>query len=1528
MTTTSFNIYQQLTSVRLTTTVNLAGDYFNGQLNNGVGATLTAETVGHLIVDGVSTEVGDRLLVIHQDSPSQNGIYVVQTTGGPISLWMIERAPDFQSLEQLKVGQYVTVGAGDTLDGSIYVLVEPLPSSIGSGSTGFTFIDVSSSGGGPFFAVANNLSEADGTPTLVANIGLGEQSGRVTLVDADFAAGGGTYILTNPPPTIIYLQTIGAGRTLQLPPQNEADSLQASQSIEIQTSVDSEPVQINNAAGAPIFLINPDSAWFFIPNNKSSLAGSWLFQGEVLTVQAGNVGAAELTGNLLLESSDGSVNITNTFNSIDFSVVDSAGSPIAQLIWINDADGDDANNGTINSPLKTYEAARLIAAASATENLPYIIKPIGVFNITGDMLLSPFVNIVGEEDSASQFIITGQLLLDSAFDTAVNSFCRLSNVDMSAAGNVDLVFNVSNNSSVHFDNVDFSGTPAIDFTGSDGGSPETIIIEKGITLNSTPTITAENLVLAVVNSNFQGDITAINSSSTTDTLMFLQANVGLGGNVIIRTTGSNSLTAAISASPFTLGGLTIDGTNSSIFIDSSSYASIPTFLNGATISQVNILSITDGVNQTSYSPINYTPIGTTNYSSTSLTANLAGIDAALSSVAGSAIAQQLWVNDADGNDSNTGDIDHPLKTYEAARLISVASASPTNRYLINIIGDQSITGDMTLSPYVDIAHQAGLLVASGNIVLDGSWSSLSNEKIFVDKLTTTTSIDLVYTAGVHNYVYFRDCNFSGASSFTVGGPVGASAATCGAIIERNVDFGGTTFTGDVTASSADLLLQDATISGDVNGLIVGDDANPVVILNSCQVSGSLNLTWPGFSGSLSCIVRNTTVAVNISGSSNISLNIDSASYVGNIGLSGGATIGLVTLASLSDGVEVSPSSFVPINYTPFAPLSNISIESVTSHLAGIDNAITSIVEAKPSFGEMYFTGNSTATTITVQNTFYPVNATYSAGLLQNYTQTADELKYSGPTTTALVVCELTASYSGASNNTTFALYQNGSIVSKSQQQVFIGGITPAPETVVVGALLTLNNNDTIQVYVANNDSTDDITVGYLNCKAVSGAGPASGTGIQIEQQLWVNDAVGSDSANTGDIDSPFQTYDHARSVAVALGASEATPFVIKTIGVQNITGDMEIEPFVYVEGGVYNTTGDVVLSANWSSGISSSKINNCQFNPNGALTFTFGGFASSLYLSNVIMGGANPGIVIFTGTGKEYLEVNNFTTDPTDISSYQLTVTSIFRADLRDLDNISTLNITATSSATNDCTTYLYNTSAATTTMSAAPASSQDQTLYAYASPLGNLTVGPVVLGTNASILNITNDCLTAGSSVTTQNGGVINLIGSAGSVNADFTPSSYTPASGNLSDSVKNHLQGIDAALPVNGQFTFTYNAVLSTNITGTPTKVFGTYTKQGDYITANLTLSFKPSAVTCFIAFDAPFVAPAAFPIDIVVSMTGTVYKDTGTAIGDGQIGLGGNQPGNLSGTNSIIVPIGVVAANVFYYVNMSFSYQFQNF
>ncbi len=126
--------------------INLNATYNNGA--SGVGATLTnAGTQVELIIDGIFTSPGDRVLVYNQTNPIQNGIYVVTVVGTVSTNWVLTRASDantyvINSANGLSEGSTVFVQLGATGAGETYTC--NTSGVITFGTTAISFAQISS----------------------------------------------------------------------------------------------------------------------------------------------------------------------------------------------------------------------------------------------------------------------------------------------------------------------------------------------------------------------------------------------------------------------------------------------------------------------------------------------------------------------------------------------------------------------------------------------------------------------------------------------------------------------------------------------------------------------------------------------------------------------------------------------------------------------------------------------------------------------------------------------------------------------------------------------------------------------------------------------------------------------------------------------------------------------------------------------------------------------------------------------------------------------------------------------------------------------------------------------------------------------------------------------------------------------------------------------------------------------------------------------------------------------------------------
>jgi hypothetical protein len=109
---------------------NLNATYANGTSDSsgglGVGATLTGNVDGALILDGPEVEAGQRVLIKNQTDAKHNGIYVVTFAGDGDDPFILTRATDFNGNTStngiIKNGAYIFVTSGTSSANDSYVV--------------------------------------------------------------------------------------------------------------------------------------------------------------------------------------------------------------------------------------------------------------------------------------------------------------------------------------------------------------------------------------------------------------------------------------------------------------------------------------------------------------------------------------------------------------------------------------------------------------------------------------------------------------------------------------------------------------------------------------------------------------------------------------------------------------------------------------------------------------------------------------------------------------------------------------------------------------------------------------------------------------------------------------------------------------------------------------------------------------------------------------------------------------------------------------------------------------------------------------------------------------------------------------------------------------------------------------------------------------------------------------------------------------------------------------------------------------
>ena len=161
---------------------NLNATYANGTSDSsgglGVGATLTGNVDGALILDGPEVEAGQRVLIKDQTNAIRNGIYVVTFAGDGDDPFILTRATDFNGNTStngiIKNGAYIFVTSGTASANDSYVV------SLGGTST-------TPSGAIKIGTDSVVLAQYSGVPSNISTLGyVTTGTWAATPIDKDF----------------------------------------------------------------------------------------------------------------------------------------------------------------------------------------------------------------------------------------------------------------------------------------------------------------------------------------------------------------------------------------------------------------------------------------------------------------------------------------------------------------------------------------------------------------------------------------------------------------------------------------------------------------------------------------------------------------------------------------------------------------------------------------------------------------------------------------------------------------------------------------------------------------------------------------------------------------------------------------------------------------------------------------------------------------------------------------------------------------------------------------------------------------------------------------------------------------------------------------------------------------------------------------------------------------------------------------------------------------------------------------------
>lgn len=118
---------------------NVAGTYYNGPANDGVGATLTLTAVGAFSLDGGVGIINKPYLLWQQTAQLENGIYNLTTVGDGATQAVLTRATNFNSSATIVAGAYTYIAGGSLNIGKTFGINPTNPISVGVDNIVFAY---------------------------------------------------------------------------------------------------------------------------------------------------------------------------------------------------------------------------------------------------------------------------------------------------------------------------------------------------------------------------------------------------------------------------------------------------------------------------------------------------------------------------------------------------------------------------------------------------------------------------------------------------------------------------------------------------------------------------------------------------------------------------------------------------------------------------------------------------------------------------------------------------------------------------------------------------------------------------------------------------------------------------------------------------------------------------------------------------------------------------------------------------------------------------------------------------------------------------------------------------------------------------------------------------------------------------------------------------------------------------------------------------------------------------------------------
>lgn len=162
----------------------------------------------------------------------------------------------------------------------------------------------------------------------------------------------------------------------------------------------------------------------------------------------------------------------------------------------------------------------------------------------------------------------------------------------------------------------------------------------------------------------------------------------------------------------------------------------------------------------------------------------------------------------------------------------------------------------------------------------------------------------------------------------------------------------------------------------------------------------------------------------------------------------------------------------------------------SSTLSELNSVIAGVDLLSVAYGEMVLSNNGIATTLAAEPTFTRINGLYSIGLTQWFSFSwgsagfSGALEYTGAQTKVFQVVASISCSASAPDVVAFRLAVNGTTVAKSEARRYLSSVNDEG-VVVLTALVSLAQNDYVEVFAARVGVSANITVDEMNVNIVA-----------------------------------------------------------------------------------------------------------------------------------------------------------------------------------------------------------------------------------------------------------------------------------------------------------------------------------------------------------------------------------------------------------------------------------------------------------